>query len=352
MKKSRIIVPALAMLTLSVAASVTGTVAWFTASRTASMSLTNLAAIDTTGDLGLTIIKGNQANDASGVDTKLLALQPMRDFSYNVSTDKGYYAVLDNEGNNIISTKEVSPVTPVGINTWKAQEYATSSYLYYANTFTGIFTSSSNTPSYLFFNTNHSKSGLSKNYNSDNATGDGIDESKSIYRALRVSMVAETYTGESVSPDEGTKKTIVWAPYRDPSAVINLQKEGELATALSVNTLNPTVGNYNEKNSGEPATSLAVDTNTIAEVVTQSGADVITQNSSASTAATHATNLSTTLDATKKVKVKFTIWFEGLDACCHSNAENIFSAATYASEATKEIIKMNFFAIQANAFLG
>ena len=46
MKKSRIIVPALAMLTLSVAASVTGTVAWFTASRTASMSVENLAALE------------------------------------------------------------------------------------------------------------------------------------------------------------------------------------------------------------------------------------------------------------------------------------------------------------------
>ena len=46
MKKSRIIVPALAMLTLSVAASVTGTVAWFSASRTKTLTANNLAVLN------------------------------------------------------------------------------------------------------------------------------------------------------------------------------------------------------------------------------------------------------------------------------------------------------------------
>ena len=83
MKKSRIIVPALAMLTLSVAASVTGTVAWFTASRTASMSATNVAAVNTAGNLSLTLAKGNQATEADN-DAKTISLQPMRDFSYDI----------------------------------------------------------------------------------------------------------------------------------------------------------------------------------------------------------------------------------------------------------------------------
>ena len=91
MKKSRIIVPALAMLTLSVAASVTGTVAWFTASRTANMQLNNLAALNTSGDLSLVLEKGNQTtNPGSNGTTKTLALEPMRDFSYDVSIGNGY----------------------------------------------------------------------------------------------------------------------------------------------------------------------------------------------------------------------------------------------------------------------
>ena len=53
MKKSKIIIPAAAILALSVGASVTGTVAWFTASRTVSTTVNNLAAINTAGDLGV-----------------------------------------------------------------------------------------------------------------------------------------------------------------------------------------------------------------------------------------------------------------------------------------------------------
>ena len=41
MKKSKIIIPAAAILALSVGASITGTVAWFTAARTQTVSATN-----------------------------------------------------------------------------------------------------------------------------------------------------------------------------------------------------------------------------------------------------------------------------------------------------------------------
>ena len=73
MKKSRIIVPALAMLTLSVAASVTGTVAWFTASRTASIKASNLAAFNTDGDLSLILTAGNQGDGSVTDNTNIKA---------------------------------------------------------------------------------------------------------------------------------------------------------------------------------------------------------------------------------------------------------------------------------------
>jgi len=51
MKKSKIIVPALGLLLLSTAASVSGTVAWFTANRTFTTSAGNFAVVKTSTDL-------------------------------------------------------------------------------------------------------------------------------------------------------------------------------------------------------------------------------------------------------------------------------------------------------------
>ena len=51
MKKSKIIVPALGLLVLSTAASVSGTVAWFTANRSYNTSINSIAVVSTTGSL-------------------------------------------------------------------------------------------------------------------------------------------------------------------------------------------------------------------------------------------------------------------------------------------------------------
>ncbi|MGN1278011.1 MAG: hypothetical protein ACI4UG_00855, partial [Candidatus Onthovivens sp.] len=218
MKKSRIIVPALAMLTLSVAASVTGTVAWFTASRTASMSLSNLAALNTSGDLSLVLEKGNQSSEpgASG-NIKTLELQPMRDASYDVShtstaqnsTDV-YYGLLDNEGNKVTKTVAASS-SDLKFGTFDQQN------VYFANYFTGTFNTQAVNASYLYFNYNKTKSYV-EGYESFN--------SNNIYRALRVSMEAKSMQGDS--PDPVETKNIVWAPYTNETTVYNLCKAGTL----------------------------------------------------------------------------------------------------------------------------
>ena len=58
MKKSRVIIPALAMIAFSVAASVAGTVAWFTASRTAQISAGTYAVVKTSADLECVVADG------------------------------------------------------------------------------------------------------------------------------------------------------------------------------------------------------------------------------------------------------------------------------------------------------
>ncbi len=58
MKKSRIIIPALAMIAFSVAASITGTVAWFTANRTANIDAGTYAVVKTTANLACKVTGG------------------------------------------------------------------------------------------------------------------------------------------------------------------------------------------------------------------------------------------------------------------------------------------------------
>lgn len=78
MKKSKIIIPALGMLLLSTAASVTGTVAWFTSMQTGSASITSFSVTKTGGSLNTTFV--------AGVGTELTGSNP----NYTGVALKGY----------------------------------------------------------------------------------------------------------------------------------------------------------------------------------------------------------------------------------------------------------------------
>ena len=74
MKKSRIIIPALAMIAFSMAASITGAVAWFTAQRTATVNAGTYAVVKTTSDLEVTLGTGvgtSVSNNTVTVNGKL-----------------------------------------------------------------------------------------------------------------------------------------------------------------------------------------------------------------------------------------------------------------------------------------
>ena len=58
MKKSKVIIPALALMAFSVAASITGTVAWFTASRVATVKAGSFAVVNTTTNLSVSLASG------------------------------------------------------------------------------------------------------------------------------------------------------------------------------------------------------------------------------------------------------------------------------------------------------
>lgn len=102
MKKSKILIPAFAVLALSVGASVSGTVAWFTASRSQSFSST-FAVKDINGDLGITL-KGNKNAGTSLVSDKIVVDGNLTHGSFDATNKKDapaklYVASLSNNPN-------------------------------------------------------------------------------------------------------------------------------------------------------------------------------------------------------------------------------------------------------------
>lgn len=327
MKKSRIIVPALAMLTLSVAASVTGTVAWFTASRTASMTASNLAAFNTEGNLTLNLAAGNQGNGSvTGTNIKL---NKVRDFSYDVASGKGYTAILDSENNKVLGTKQVTD---------PAAKYATinSNDVYYMNTFTGTFSTNTSSNSYLIFSNNGAKSFVGNTGGESLAPLEVTSSLNTIYRALRVSM-------------KTTHRTLVWAPYTtySESNVMHVDKAGNFGgqTLPGIDQA-PTKALYSTN--GTDATTVISETQTDAVKVVKNGqSDPV--NANTSNAAAEACVLSINLSSATPTQVAFSIWFEGLDPACIATSNGVFSIEQIGANITTAL-QMSFYAIDASAF--
>ena len=99
MKKSKIIVPALGLLLLSTAASVSGTVAWFTANRTYSASAGNFGVVSTKDNLACKLTAGIGTQVKTGDPTVIeLANSAYRltDASYDYANQK--IVAPDDEG--------------------------------------------------------------------------------------------------------------------------------------------------------------------------------------------------------------------------------------------------------------
>ena len=90
MKKSRVIIPALAMIAFSVAASIAGTVAWFTASRTAQISAGTYAVVKTSADLECVVANGVGTTVDNTTKTVDLSGNKLTDGSFNHSTKNVY----------------------------------------------------------------------------------------------------------------------------------------------------------------------------------------------------------------------------------------------------------------------
>lgn len=316
MKKSKIIIPAAAILALSVGASVTGTVAWFTASRRTAVTLSNLAVMNTGGALGFAVsdtgLVGATKNANDSVE-----LTYLKDASYDAANDKVYAANLNADGKKVTGTREVSKASKSSVTIGGAAKD-----VYFINQFKGTFTSTSDQSNYLMFDTSATASYI--------AEKTGSSESAAIsdaFKALRVSMV---------NSSEDDKHTVIWAPYTNETNVYYVKAAGSLTLE-------------------QDAESAAVEEGYVTSNLAAEYTDAVKKNSTtpfgdgSSIASINAAHilLSTKLSTTVKPEITFTIWFEGLDADCINDSDGVSNAT---SQIAKKLV-MSFYAVDSTTLV-
>ncbi len=90
MKKSKIIIPALGVLVLSTAASITGTVAWFTANRAATVTVGDMAVVKTDGALAKIVEAGAGTTTTGSQEINAVSGAKITDVSFNPATKQLY----------------------------------------------------------------------------------------------------------------------------------------------------------------------------------------------------------------------------------------------------------------------
>ncbi len=105
-KKSKIIVPALALITATTVASVTGTVAWFTASRTATVTAESFATakVDSTMSVTVTADQNSGTETVSGNDAKISVPGKITHGSYNADTNATGSLYVANLNDSVVVT--------------------------------------------------------------------------------------------------------------------------------------------------------------------------------------------------------------------------------------------------------
>ena len=306
MKKSKIIIPALGMLLLSTAASVTGTVAWFTSVSSQTANINSFAVKRLGGNLELEIktaadnadgsIYGN-GSAKSGEAVTLAANSFFTHGSYNHTEQKVYKPT-----NAAATTFASFADTSATATDWYSEDAATGNKYYYAVTWTYIFT-------YTFGSTETSVNLYFDNANSSvtQTVGAGTGDLNT-YKGFRMAFVA---TGESLTGSVG--RSFVWAKYGDSTGT-NIPKY--LKTSGESITADGTYSNINSTTAAGDLINSAASSIDIAENAPVS--DVT--NTRCNYIGTFTKSGSDT-NASKKIFVRCVAWFEGTDA-------NVVNAAT------------------------
>ncbi|MCQ2799116.1 MAG: hypothetical protein MJ220_04450 [Bacilli bacterium] len=261
MKKSRIILPAIALLAVSGIASVTGTVAWFTAAQSTEVSFSSVTAVNTAGDLKFTKVASSEKNCTVSTTTggiiSSFAVEKLTHASYdgeNVWTvDAATTNNEDHSGEAYITRAWNKSAGKDGTND-----------IYYAAQFVGNFQISGN-----------SKNDYALMFSVDDSE---MDVTNGIAPAFRMLM------------EFGTDGYILWNGVTFASSAAYVDG----ADSTSTRTFTTESANVT---AGDPTADATGSSNYI---------DTL--------------KASTDTGAHNNIDVKFTMWFEGLDAACTNDA--------------------------------
>ena len=111
-KKSKIIVPALALITATTVASVTGTVAWFTASRAVTVSASQFTTTTEASSLEVDSVAINDCGVTAGTNGSATVNGLLTHGSYNAAANKtgNLYSPVIDDSANVISYNELGTV--------------------------------------------------------------------------------------------------------------------------------------------------------------------------------------------------------------------------------------------------
>lgn len=273
MKKSRIILPAAALLALSSAAAVTGTVAWFTANRIKTVSYSGVVAVNPEQGLELDRCANVANTTVSGsVSTGFsVAHNRLRDASYDMSADTLYGSVLSE------STGEVTGYAVKAIATADIKKYGGNDVFFatqYEMDFKVTRVESAYNQCLMFDVANSTITGTI-------TADDDVNHRESIVKALRIGIKVDS------------SHWVVWAPKSEETTLTNI-KATALAAASIEETERQIIG-----------TGTALDSDDAAPIAKATmDADVRFLGVLSTSATT----------------VTVTTWFEGLDPACINEA--------------------------------
>ena len=292
MKKSKIIIPALGMLLLSTAASVSGTVAWFTTVSTAQAEITSFAVRKLGGDLKYVVAAGTGTKKVTeSSDTSAITLdgaQPaLCDSSYDhiglldykANSTATSFTALASESNWSVTGKDAS-------NNDMVTYYAVS----WSYTFTYTFGGDS-TAVNLYLDSQGST--VTPTKNTDAATG----HSEKTYMGFRIAFI-----------NAGQSRKVVWAKNQTASNCKYITSGTSVTYTAGVPTYTG-AGAYSNANSDSVAGDL-LDSTGLAPL-----------GESASGTVTRADYLGQFTAAANTVTIKCVAWFEGTDPNVINEAE-------------------------------
>ena len=230
-KKSAVVIPALARIAVTAAASVSGTVAWFTANRSVTVTGSNFNAVAQDGDLSISLISNrNVGVIADAEDTtnpkptgsvKMNDNTSLTDASYSTENNKLYTKVLSENADGSVAVNSYEELGEAMVENdthslvenpkWHYNNTKDSTAVYYGVSWTWTFTynfKSDANDMALFFNFKESQIGITnKKINEKNVNRNGAESEAAlgVGKGFRLAMQAE-------AKENNEHKTIVWAP--------------------------------------------------------------------------------------------------------------------------------------------